>query len=541
VRTTGDAPRILIGLAAGLLALCACAGADRSPQSEGASPIPSHLDDLDVAALQERMEKGSLSSVELTRYYLDRIERLNEDGPALRAILEVNPDALTMAAALDEERQTKGARGPLHGIPVVLKGNIDTGDRMATTAGSLALAGHVADEDAFLVARLREAGAVILAKANLSEWANFRSNRSSSGWSSIGRQTRNPYSVDRNPCGSSSGSAVAVAANLTALAVGTETDGSIVCPSGANGIVGVKPTLGLVSRDGIIPIAHSQDTAGPMGRTVRDAAVLLAAMVAKDPDDAAAKEAFPEQVPDYLASLGAENLSGLRIGVMRDHWGAGENPDVAAHYERAIETLKGLGAEIVDPADLGDRDGLNDAEYEVLLYEFKTDLEAYLRAHGSPNGLSTLEDIIAFNAQNKDRTMPFFGQEIMEMAAKKGPLTEEAYKEALATSKKKATGAIDGAIAKDRLDAIIAPTNGPAWRSDLVNGDHFSMASSTLAAVSGYPNVTVPMGMVHGLPVGLSFFGAAHSEPVLLRIADAFERRTGARPKPGFLPTLALD
>lgn len=523
-----------------IFTLCGQAGSDQL----AAGPDTLGVAELDIAALQSLMEQGHLTARELTQGYIDRIAALDDAGPRLNAIIEINPDALDIAAALDEERRRIGPRGPMHGIPVILKANIDTGDQLTTTAGSLALSGHRASRDAFAVARLREAGAVILGKANLSEWANFRSTHSTSGWSSQGRQTRNPYVLDRNPCGSSSGSAVAVAASLTAVAVGTETDGSVVCPAGATGIVGIKPTLGLVSRDGIIPIAHSQDTAGPMGRTVRDAAVLLTAMVAADTTDSAAAN-FPRPLPDYLAALdGAQfndGLQGVRIGVMRDYAGAEANAGVEARFNEAIAVLATLGAQIVDPVDLGDREGLDEAEFEVLLYEFRADLNDYLSAHRSPNGKRTLADLIAFNASRQEQVMPFFGQEILVMAQEKGPLTEEAYREALATSKRLSQGAIDGALERDQLDAIAAPTNGPAWVTDLVNGDNFSVSSSTLAAVAGYANVTVPMGYVHGLPVGISVFGTAFSEPVLLRITHAFELAAKARHPPQFLPTLVLE
>ncbi len=533
----------LVGLAmllASLLVLPGCGGSERETAPDEQAGL--QLDLQDIAQLQSLMEEGELTAEALTRHCLDRIAQLDDAGPRLNAIIEINPDALEIAVALDGERRQIGPRGPLHGIPVLLKANIDTADRMTTTAGSLALAGHHAGRDAFLVARLREAGAVILGKTNLSEWANFRSSRSSSGWSSQGGQTRNPHVLDRSPCGSSSGSAVAVAARLAPLAVGTETDGSVVCPSGVNGIVGIKPTLGLISRDGIIPIAHSQDTAGPMACSVRDAALMLAAMAVRDPDDPASGE-FPEPRPDYLAALGDGSLKGLRVGVMRDYFGAGNHTRVEELFEAAIAVLKKLGAEVVDPADIGDREGLDTAEYTVLLYEFKADLAGYLRVHGSPNGMAGLADLIAYNDANSGNTMPWFGQEIFSEAAEKGPLTDQDYLEALALSKRLSRQAIDGALDKDDLDLIIAPTNGPAWVVDLVNGDNFgtSVASSTLPAVSGYPNVTLPMGAVHGLPIGLSVFGTAHSEPVLLRAAYAFEQAAAPRRVPEFIPTIVVE
>lgn len=531
---------ILLLVAAGLIVHTGCGGGEGGGRAAELAAL--QLERRDVAGLQALMEEGEITAEELTACFLGRIAELDGDGPRLNAVIEINPEALKIAATLDGERRQIGARGPLHGIPVLLKANIDTGGRMTTTAGSLALAGHRAERDAFLAARLREAGAVILGKTNLSEWANFRSTRSTSGWSSEGGQTRNPHVLDRSPCGSSSGSAVAVAAGLAPLAVGTETDGSVVCPSGTNGIVGLKPTLGLVSRDGIIPIAHSQDTAGPMARSVKDTALLLAAMAVRDPDDPAA-DGLPATLPDYTAFLGDGRLEGLRIGVMRDHYGRGNNPDVDRLFEQALQTLRELGAEIVDPAAPGDREGLDEAEYEVLLYEFKADLAAYLAAHGSPNGMTGLEDLIAFNEANADAVMPWFGQEIFIAAAGKGPLTDEAYLDALEKSKRLARGAIDGALEQDDLDLLVAPTNGPAWVVDPVNGDSFgtSVASSTLPAVSGYPNLTVPMGTVHGLPVGLSFIGPAFGEPVLLRAGHAFEQAAPPRAVPRFLPGIAVE
>jgi amidase len=484
--------------------------------------------EYDVASLQEAMQSGETTSVELVRYYLGRIDALDREGPELRAIIEVNPDALQIAARLDEERRHSGSRGPLHGIPVVLKANIDTGDRMVTSAGSLALADHRAPDDAFIVERLRQHGAVILAKANLSEWANFRSTHSSSGWSSLGGQTKNPYDPLRNPCGSSSGSATAVAANLTALAVGTETDGSIICPASINGIVGIKPTVGLVSRDGIIPIAHSQDTAGPMARTVRDAALLLTALAAKDPSDPAAGD-HPGGVPDYAADLDEDMLKGKRIGVVRTYSGAGRDARVDAILEESIELLAARGAEIVDPVEI-DTDGMGDAEYEVLLYEFKADLNNYLASSNA--AYKSLEAIIAFNEEHAATVMPFFGQEIMELAQSKGPLTDAAYLEALELSRRIAQEGIDNAVEAHDLDALVAPSNGPAWMTDYVNSDHFSVGSSALAAVSGYANVTVPAGFILGLPIGLSFIGPAYSERELIQIAYAFEQASKARRPP---------
>jgi amidase len=483
----------------------------------------------DIDSLQALMQQGELTSEELTRFYLDRIDAVDRSGPSLNSIIEVNPDAIAIAAALDAERRESGPRGPLHGIPVVLKANIDTADAMETTAGSLAMKGHRPPTDAFVVEKLRAAGAVILAKANLSEWANFRSTSSSSGWSSIGGQTNNPYGQLRNPCGSSSGSAVAVAASLTSVAVGTETNGSIVCPSSVNGIVGIKPTLGLVSRSGIIPIAHSQDTAGPMGRTVKDAALLLNAMVGADPADPLAS-IFPATTPDFAANLSEGALKGARIGVYRGHSGAGNDARVDAIVAETIVTLEALGAEVVDPVDI-ETEGMSAAQREVLYYEFKTDLNAYLERSGAP--VRSLADIIAFNEAHAESVMPFFGQERMLAAQSKGNLSDPEYLEALATSKRIAQNGINQALNEHDLDALIAPTRGPAWMTDNVSGDHSSgISSSSLAAISGYASITVPAGDVLGLPIGISFIGGEFSDAKLIRFAYAFEQAGYARKPP---------
>jgi amidase len=502
-----------------LFALAACAPKPESPDYR----------EFEIESLQALMEQGDLTSEQLTRFYLERIEAVDRNGPGLNSIIEVNAEALEIARALDEERSTSGPRGPMHGIPVVLKANIDTADQMETTAGSLALAGHRPSADAFHVARLRETGAVILAKANLSEWANFRSTKSSSGWSSIGGQTNNPYDVRRNPCGSSSGSAVSVAASLTSVAVGTETDGSVVCPASINGIVGIKPTLGLVSRSGIVPIAHSQDTAGPMGRSVKDAAILLNAMVGRDDNDVLA-DTFPDEVPNFAAGLTWDALQGARIGVIRNYSGVGSDARVDAMFDQSVEQFRALGAEIVDAIEI-DTDGLRDAEFEVLLYEFKTDLNAYLSQSGAP--VSTLADIIDFNTVNAHRVMPIFQQEIMEVAEEKGPLTDPEYLEALATSKRIAQEGIDKTMAEHDLDALIAPTEAPAWLTDHVHGDNFpGVTSSSYAAVSGYPSITVPAGYISALPVGISLIGEAFSDARLIRYAYAFEQGTRVRRPP---------
>jgi amidase len=514
--------------------LCACLiGAARSPQT------PADLEEATIARLQEWMAGGRFSSRQLTETYLRRIDEIDRRGPRLRSISETNPDALETAAALDAERQAKGPRGPLHGIPIVVKDNIDTADRMTTTAGSLALEGSIAARDAFVVERLRAAGAVIIGKTNLSEWANFRSTKSSSGWSGRGGQVRNPYALDRNPCGSSSGSGAAIAANLAAAAVGTETDGSIVCPSAANGLVGLKPTVGLVSRSGIIPISHTQDTAGPMARTVADAAALLTGMVGQDPRDAATARARG-RTGDYLKALDANALRGARIGVARKRF-FGYSPGTDAVIDTAIAEMKARGAVIVDPADIPTAAGLDDCELEILLYEFKAGLNAYLRALGPDARVRSLDDLIAFNQREQAREMPYFGQELLLMAQKKGPLTTPAYRQALATCRTRSrTLGIDAVMTKHRLDAIVAPTGSPAWPTDLVNGDHFLGASSTPAAVAGYPNITVPAGWVHGLPVGISFIGRAWSEAKLIGLAYAYEQATHHRKPPRFVPALLI-
>lgn len=497
------------------------------------------LEEATLGDLQERMRTGALTSRALTQAYLDRIQALDRQGPALRSVIETNPDALQIADALDRERRDTGARGPLHGIPVLVKDNVGTADRMTTTAGSLALSGSIPPRDSFVAERLRVAGAVLLGKANLSEWANIRSEHSSSGWSARGGQCRNPYVLDRNPCGSSSGSGVAVSANLCAVAVGTETDGSIVCPANANGIVGIKPTVGLVSRAGIIPIAHSQDTAGPMARTVRDAAILLGALAGVDPRDAATAESRGRAVADYAAGLDRTALRGARIGVHRKAFGF--HRDVDRLLEEALAAMKGEGAVLVDPADIPHVGEYDESELLVLLYELKTDLNAYLAALGPKAPVKTLAEVIAFNEAHRKEEMPYFGQELFLKAQAKGPLTDKAYTDALEKNRRlsRAEG-IDALMDQHKLDAVVAPTGGPAWLTDCVTGDHFSGGSSTPAAVAGYPSITVPAGFVFGLPVGLSFIGRAWSEGRLVRLAYAFEQATRARRAPRFLPTADL-
>ncbi len=492
---------------------------------------PADHSEATIAGLHDRIQRGELSSEALVLWYRDRIDAIDRPDAGLNSVIELNPDALLIARALDEEWRESGPRGPLHGIPVLLKANIDTADKMHTSAGSLALAGHVPPEDAFIVSRLRDAGAIILGKANLSEWANFRATRSSSGWSSVGGQTHNPYDRRRNPCGSSSGSAVAVAANLVTVAVGTETDGSIVCPSGANGIVGIKPTLGLVSRSGIVPIAHSQDTAGPMARSVRDAAILLSAMTGRDPADAAMAD-VPVARIDYAANLAADALNDTRIGVIRSHFGAGSHPDVEAVLAAALATIRTANASIVDNIEL-DMNGVNDAEYLVLLYEFKTDLAAYLERSAAP--FRTLGELIAWNDANADTVMPHFGQDVFLAANAMGGLDEPAYAEALANSRDAVRRVLDEAFDDYEVDTLIAITNGPAWMTDHINGDSYQIGSSSYAAISGYPSVTVPAGFVAGLPIGVTFIGRPWTEERLIGIAYAFEQAGRARRAPALL------
>ena len=494
------------------------------------------MKELSISEIQEQFENGTLTAHQLVTQYLGRIEQIDKNGPMLNSIIELNPDALDIAQQLDEERQEKGARGPMHGIPVLIKDNIDTADSMSTTAGSLALEGSHPKQDAFIVQQLRQAGAIILGKTNLSEWANFRSTRSSSGWSSRGGQTRNPYALDRNPCGSSAGSGAAIAANLCSVAIGTETDGSILCPSQTNGIVGIKPTVGLVSRSGIIPISHSQDTAGPMTRTVADAAVLLGALTGVDERDA--ETAVDQGHTDYTPYLDKDGLKGARIGVARDYFG--RDPNVDAIMEQSIEAMQSLGAILVDPVEIKTKDQIRESEFEVLLYEFKADLNSYLQALGEDAPVKSLEQLIAFNNAHPDKTMPYFGQELLLMAQEKGDLTDADYIEALQKNHQlsRAEG-IDATLAEHQLDAIVGPSGQPAWPIDWVNGDsHKGVGSSGITAVSGYPSITVPAGYIHGLPVGISIFAGAYSEPTLIKFAYAFEQGTQIRKPPQFLPTL---
>jgi amidase len=510
-------------------------GASRGNTSAGAPDVPAfELDEITIGELQDAMKSGKFSARAIAEKYLERIAAIDKSGPMVNSVIETNPDALEIAEALDKERKEKGARGPLHGIPILIKDNIATADRMQTTAGSLALIGSKPPADAFIVQKLREAGAVILGKTNLSEWANIRSNHSISGWSGRGGQTKNPYALDRNPCGSSSGTGAGISANLAAIGIGTETDGSIVCPSSANGLAGIKPTVGLVSRSRIIPISHTQDTAGPMCRTVRDAAILLGAMTGVDPDDKATASSAVKSFTDYTKFLDAGGLKGARIGVLRKAFGF--NPAVDKLMEDALEAMKKQGATLVDPVEFETSGKFGETEFLGFMYELKADLNAYLAWLGPNAPVKTLKEIIEFNDKNAAKEMPYFGQENFVKAEEKGPLTTKEYVDAIAKNHELAgKEGIDATMDKHKLDAIVAPTGGPAWLTDIVNGDSFGGGSSEFAAVAGYPNVNVVTGFCYGLPVGISFFGRAWSEPVLIRLAYAFEQATKFRKAPKFL------
>jgi amidase len=515
------------------------AARDNARSNVGANVASFELEELGIADLQQEMTSGKRSSRSLAEEYLSRIDTIDKKGPALNSVIEINPDAIEIASALDKERKSKGPRGPLHGIPVLIKDNIDTADKMATTAGSLALVGSRPPVDAFLVRRLRDAGAVILGKTNLSEWANIRCSYSTSGWSGRGGLTKNPYALDRNPCGSSSGSGVAVSANLCAAAVGTETDGSVVSPASANGIVGMKPTVGLVSRSGVIPISHSQDTAGPMCRCVRDAAILLGALAGSDPADKVTTDPKRKAVADYTKALDPGGLKGARIGVARNYFGFDETVD--AVMAGALDALKHAGAMLVDPAEIPNMDKVGEAEQTVLQYEFKAGLAAYFARLGKTAPVRSLKDVIQFNERHKASEMPFFGQDLFMKAEAKGSLESYEYQEALARCRRFArTEGIDAVMDKFKLDALVAPTVGPACLTDLVVGDHWRGEASTAAAVAGYPSITVPAGHIFGLPVGLLFFGRAWSEATLLTLAYSFEQATKVRKPPRFLPTAEL-
>jgi amidase len=531
------------GAAATLTPLYPALGAARAaaPQPTPAFPAPDvkpfELDEITVAELQDGMKSGKFAARSLVEKYTARIEQVDRQGPRLNSVIELNPDAAAIADALDQERKAKGPRGPLHGVPVLIKDNIDTADKMMTTAGSLALVGSKPPKDSFVAQRLRTAGAVILGKTNPSEWANIRSSHSTSGWSGRGGLTKNPYALDRNPCGSSSGSGAAASANLCALAIGTETDGSIVCPASSNGIAGIKPTVGLVSRSGIIPISHSQDSAGPLCRTVRDAAILLGALTGVDAEDGATAASQGKALTDYTQFCDPNGLKGARIGVARKYFGF--NDAVDSIMAQALDVMKSQGATLVDPANIETLGKFDESELLIFMYELKADLNAYLARLGSSAPVHTLKDIIEFNDRNRQKEMPYFGQDLFLRAEAKGPLSEKEYLDALEKNHRLArTEGIDATMSKYHLDALAAPTGGPAWLTDLVNGDHVAGGSSNTAAVAGYPNINVTAGFISGLPVGISFFGLAWSEPTLIKLAYAFEQATKARQAPRFLPTI---
>lgn len=515
--------------------IAGCVG--RPPGGSWSSHLHAELTDPTIETLQRGMTEGRYTSVSLVRMYLDRIRELDVSGPALKSVIELNPDAQRIAIGLDRERRRRGPRGPLHGIPILIKDNIDTHDRMTTSAGSMALAGWTPPRDAFLVERLRAAGAVLLGKSNLSEWANFRGSYPSSGWSGRGGQTRNPYCIDRNPSGSSSGSAVAVSANLCVVAVGTETDGSIVSPASHCGVVGLKPTVGLVSRRGIIPISSSQDTAGPMARCVADAAALLGVMAGEDSGDPATTQAGDRVPRDYTQYLKADGLQGARLGVIRQRFKVHRLADPV--FEAALSAMRQGGAVLVDPVELPSFDGVGNAEFQVMLYEFKAGLNAYLARLGPKASVRSLADLIEFNEQHRERELPFFGQETLVQAQAKGGLEEAGYLEARERCARwrRELGAF---LETEKLDALVAPTAGPAGTLDAIYGDHGRGGSSSYAAIAGFPSITVPCGDVWGLPVGMSFIGGAWQEPRLIALAYAFEQATHARRSPRFrrqLPT----
>ena len=529
-------------LAAVFVAACSNGAPTSAPPATPSAPIAPafDLDEIDIAELQRRMDSGRETSRSLAEKYIARIEAIDRNGPTLRSVIEVNPDAIVEADRLDAERKAGRLRGPLHGIPILIKDNIATGDRMQTTAGSLALAGMPAPRDAFVAAKLRAAGALLIGKTNLSEWANFRDRHSTSGWSARGGQTRNPYALDRSPSGSSSGSGAAIAANLAAAAVGTETDGSIVSPSSVNGLVGIKPTHGLLSRTGIVPISHTQDTPGPMARSVADAVRLLGAMVGTDAEDGATHESDKRGLRDYSKFLDPNGLKGARIGVVRGRlFGYSAAADRLA--ENAIADLRTSGAVIVDPANIATLGKFEEDEITVMQYEYGPALRKYLEWVGATGKVGSLEQIIAFNEANSAQELPYFGQDWMISSAKIGPLTSDDYQKRLARYRRVAAQGIDEIMDKLKLDALIAPTGSPAWLIDLVNGDRWpgdEFAPSTVTSVAGYPQISVPMGMYKGLPVGLSFFGRAWSEPTLIKLAYAYEQATKHRKPPTFVATV---
>lgn len=494
--------------------------------------------ELSVSQLQSKMESGELTSRQITEMYLNRILEIDKDGPSLNAVIEINPDALEIADAVDRERREGNVRGPMHGIPVMIKDNIDTADRMMTTAGAIALNGNYAKEDAFLVKQLRAGGAVLLGKTNLSEWANFRSFKSSSGWSSRGGQTRNPYVLDRNPCGSSSGSGAAVSANLCAVTIGTETNGSVVCPSTANGVVGLKPTVGLISRSGVIPISFSQDSAGPMGRSVSDIAHLLGTLVGVDERDAKSKESEGRYLTDYSEFLNEDGLEGKRIGIWKSKLSM--HPDVEAAMEPILQKMKEAGAILVELDEIvPEGSDLGEKSFLRMQYEFKDGVNKYLETASPATNVKSLEDVIAYNLEHASVAMPFFKMGILELSQSRGDLNSAEYLEIRDSITERARSGIDGTMERHKLDAIFAPTGGPAWCTDPINGDKFSGGSSSPSAWAGYPIISVPAAFVHGLPLGVSFFGGAWSEGELIEIAYAFEQLTKARQAPEFVPSVS--
>ena len=526
-----------LGTAVPLVSLNSCVSDNTSGNDETSPAAKFVLEEKTVVDLQKAMASGEYTSRKICELYLERIKEVDQVEGGLNSVLELNPEALTIADELDRERAAGNVRGQLHGIPIMVKDNIDTADKMMTTAGALALVGNIANEDAFIIKQRREAGAVLLGKTNLSEWANFRSTRSSSGWSGRGRQTRNPYSLDRNPCGSSAGSGAAVSANLCTITIGTETNGSIVCPSSINGVVGIKPTVGLWGRSGIIPISATQDTAGPMARTVADAVALLGPLTGPDPRDERTKESEGKNYSDYTQFLTEDGLQGKRIGVMRSSFGFHEKVDKI--MEEAIATMEKAGATIIDPVEIKTRREYGNSGYQVLLYEFKDGVNKYLSTANAK--VKTLAEVIAFNKEHAEESMPYFEQEILEEAEEKGDLSSPEYKDALEKILSLSrTKGIDATLAENNLDAIIAPTGGPAWPIDVINGDHFGGGSSSPAARSGYPNITIPAGYVFGLPVGLSIFSGAYKEPELIAMAYAFEQASKIRIAPNLPSTLAL-
>jgi len=530
---------VIGGLAAASISPLAFIKRDLPASFSIAEIQPSEFEEITIGDLTEGIKSGKYTIRSIAEHYISRINEIDKNGPAINSVIELNPDALEMADALDKEFKEKGPRGPLHGIPVLIKDNIDTADKMQTSAGSLVFGDSKPSKDAFLVRQLRKAGALILGKTNLSEWANIRSTHSTSGWSGRGGLTKNPYALDRNTSGSSSGSGAAVSSNLCSIAVGTETDGSVVSPSSINGIVGIKPTVGLVSRAGIIPISHSQDTAGPMARTVRDAAILLGAMAGADPEDPATGDKSRKAYGDYTQFLDANGIKGARIGVNRKYFGF--HPEVDKVIENALQILRNNGAVLVDPADVDTIGKFDDSEMTVMMYELKADMKSYLEHRGPGTPVHSLKDLIDFNNKNEKAEMPYFEQELFLKADERGPLTDKEYLDALEKNHLLTRNeGIDAVIDKYNLDALVSPTDSPAWMTDLVDGDHFLGGSSSLAAVAGYPHITVPAGFVFGLPIGISFYGRAWSEPVLLKITYGFEQATKARRMPEFLSSANL-